>query len=80
MERLVKDNFAVSTIIRIGNITWGNNPNTLLNYLKEHPEAERRNEIRYLLSKQEFLHWISLIPPWSTEMNLTGKMINVKDL
>src|SRR3990167_4350739 len=39
MEYLIKDNFKHWTIIRLGNITWGKNPNTLINYLKSHPEA-----------------------------------------
>ena len=80
IEELVKTNFAKYCIIRIGNIDWGKNPNTLLNYLKAHPEADRRDEIRYVINKEEFLHWIDLIPNFNTEMNLTGKQINVKEL
>lgn len=69
------------TIVRIGNITWGNNPNTLLNYLKAHPEAEKRDEIRYLVDKEEFLHWMDKIRPNTKDiMNITGRMVNVKDL
>lgn len=81
MERMVKDIFESYTIVRLGNITWGKNPNTLLNYLKAHPGAERRDEIRYLIDKEEFLHWMDKIRVGEKDiMNLTGKMINVKDL
>src|SRR4030042_1919037 len=34
MEDLVKNNFEFYTIIRMGNISWGNNPHTLINFLK----------------------------------------------
>ena len=34
MELLVKSNFKNYNIIRIGNITWGDNPNTFINYIK----------------------------------------------
>ena len=80
MEELVKQHFTKYCIIRLGNITWGKNPHTLLNFLKANPNAERRNETRYLINKDEFLHWINLIPNFNTEMNLTGKLINVKEL
>lgn len=69
------------TIVRIGNITWGKNRRTLLNYLKDNPMAERRDEIRYLIDKEEFLHWIDKIRPHTKDiMNITGRMINVKTL
>ena len=34
MELLIKSNFENYNIIRIGNITWGSNPNTFINYIK----------------------------------------------
>jgi hypothetical protein len=81
MERLIKDYFTSYTIFRIGNITWGTNPNTLLNYLKAHPEAERKPVWRYLVDKDEFLHWISLAPiPGRETMNITGKIVWVPNL
>ncbi|OHB92411.1 MAG: hypothetical protein A2Z57_12075 [Planctomycetes bacterium RIFCSPHIGHO2_12_39_6] len=84
MEHLVKDNFAVSTIVRIGNITWGRNPNTLINFLKAKIENGEPREVqdvfRYIINKGEFLHWISLIPDWTTEMNLTGKQLKVSEI
>lgn len=80
MERVVKANFAHSTIIRLGNITWGTNPHTLINYLKAHPKAEIRDEYRYVIEKPEFLHWIGLIPDWSCEINCPGRMMKVKDI
>lgn len=81
MEYLIQKVCESYTIVRIGNITWGSNPNTLLNYLKAHPEAERRDETRYLVDKDEFLHWIGKIKTGTKDiMNITGKMINVKNI
>lgn len=80
MERLVKMNFPLYTIIRLGNISWGNNPNTLINYLKAHPDAELRDEYRCVCDKDEFLYWIKQIPRWSCEMSIVGERMRVKDI
>lgn len=80
MEAMIKVNFPRYTIIRLGNITWGDNPHTLINYLRAHPEAEIKEEYRYIIDKEEFLHWLSLIPDWSCEMNCPGRMIKVKQI
>lgn len=74
---MIKANFKKHTIIRIGNIEWGTNPNTLINYLLLHPMAEIRDEYRYVISKEEFLSWIDLIPDWSCEMNCPGERLKV---
>ncbi len=84
MERLVKENFPHWTIIRIGNITWGNNPNTIINYFRDkfyhHEKVEVIDAYRYIIEKEEFIHWINLIPDWNCEMNLTGKMLTIKQV
>lgn len=81
VENIIRLNFNSYTIFRIGNITWGTNPNTLINYLKANPLAEKKPVWRYLLSKKEFLHWIDLAPiPGKTEMNITGELTWVPDL
>jgi len=84
MESLVKTQFEKYTIIRIGNISWGNNPNTLINFIrnkiKNGESFEIRDEYRYIIDKEEFLHWINLIPSWSCEMNITGRRMKVADI
>lgn len=80
MEAMAKRTFNEYTIIRLGNITWGKNPNTLINYLSINPQAERKDVYRYLIDKDEFLHWMDMIPDFNTEMNITGKLTNVKTL
>lgn len=80
MERLIKEYFPTYTIIRIGNITWGTNPHTLINYLREHPDAELRDEYRYIVDKDEFLYWIGMIPDWSCELNVPGRRMKVKEV
>jgi hypothetical protein len=83
MEGLVKS-FPSHTIIRLGNITWGTNPHTLLNHLRSEIVAGRQPVVqdvyRYLVDRDEFLHWISLIPPWPCEMNVTGRRMRVADI
>ena len=80
MEKLIKENFKHYTIIRIGNIDWGTNPNTLINYLRAHPEAEIRDVYRYVIDKEEFLYWVNLIPEWPCEMNIVGTRMKVIDI
>lgn len=84
MEDLVKGYFFPSTILRIGNIAWGTNPHTLINFISNKIRTREPFEIkdvyRYVLEKDEFLHWIDLIPEWSCEMNIIGKRMKVKDI
>lgn len=84
MEELIRKNFKHYTIVRLGNITWGKNPHTLINYFrnrkKEGKELEVRNVYRYVINKKEFLHWISLIPDWNSEMNITGRRLKVSQI
>ena len=80
METLVKEWFPKHTIVRLGNISWGDNPHTLINYLSNHPKAPIRDEYRYVVDLPEFLHWMGLIPDWNCEMNVPGRMLKVKDI
>ncbi len=84
MENLIRKNFKHHTIIRLGNITWGKNPHTLINFMRHKIKKKEKLEIkpvyRYIVDKDEFLHWISLIPSWNCEMNITGRRLLVKDI
>ena len=84
MEELIKTHFKVHTIIRLGNITWGTNPNTFINFfknaIKNNEPFTVKDEYRYLIDKDEFLHWLGLIPDFSTEMNITGRRIKIIDV
>lgn len=80
LEELVRNSSDNYTIVRLGNITWGDNPHTLINYLKAHPNAPIEDTYRYIIDKDEFLHWMDLIPVWSCEMNITGRRMKVADI
>lgn len=84
MEILIKVNFPYYTIIRIGNITWGKNPNTLINHLRNQAEKGESLKIkdtyRYIIDKEEFLYWVNMIPEWSCEMNITGQRLTIKEI
>lgn len=80
MEATIKKYSKYYCIVRLGNIDWGTNPHTLINYLKAHPEAEIRDEYRFIVSKEEFLFWMNMIPPWNCELNIPGKMMPVKEV
>jgi len=84
MEELIKENFKRYTIIRLGNITWGVNPKTIINSFRNRIKNNEPLEIwdvyRYIVNKEEFLHWIDLIPEWPCEMNIPGERLKVKDV
>lgn len=84
VEETIKRFFKHYTILRIGNITWGNNPYTLINYFKNKIKNKEAYEVqdtyRYILDKEEFLHWLDMIPSWNCEMNIPGKMMKVSDI
>lgn len=79
MEKKVKRWFRNYCILRIGNITWGDNPNTLINYLKKNPNAEIQDTYRYLIDQYELNHWLGMIPRTGKhEMNVTGERMKVQ--
>lgn len=84
MEKLIKKNFKYYTIIRIGNIAWGKNIHTIINFFKNKIEKgepiEIQNTHRYVVEKDEFLHWIDMIPEWNCEMNITGQYLTIKEI
>lgn len=85
MEEMVKFHFPKYTLVRLGNITWGDNPHTLLNFfkdkLKKNEPFEIQDTYRYLVDKDEFLYWINLIPSdRSCEMNIVGRRLKVIDI
>ncbi len=84
MERLVKEYFPSYTIVRLGNITWGKNPHTLINAMKNRVKKGKKliikNIYRYLVDEDEFLYWIIRIPTWNCEMNIVGKRMKVFDI
>lgn len=79
MEATVRQ-FESYTIIRIGNIDWGTNPHTLINYLRANPKAEIRDTWRYVVDKDELLYWIDKIPSWNCEMNINGRRMKVQEI
>jgi len=84
MEGLVKENFGCYTIMRLGNIIWGDNPHTIINYfrnrIREGKSLEIQDTYRYIVDKEEFRYWIGMIPEWSCEMNVPGKRMSAIEI
>ncbi len=83
-EERVKAHFPLHTIVRIGNITWGKNPHTLVNHFKEQlskgVEPFTQNVYRHLIDKDEFTYWMDNIPDWSCEMNVPGRRMKPREI
>lgn len=80
MEERVKSWFDNYCIIRIGNVWECTNPNTFRNYISNHPEAEVRDEIKYMISKKQLLLITDNMPlVGKNEISVFGEMKKVKD-
>lgn len=84
MECLIRSQFLQHTIMRLGVIDWGDNPHTIINYMRrQHAEGQPlriENVYRYVLAKDEFHHWLGLIPSWPCDMNITGRRLTVRQI
>ena len=85
MELLIKSNFENYNIIRIGNITWGNNPNTFINYIKNKIKngepVEIKDEYKYVIDKEQLVLLTDNLPLiGQNTICVFGRMAKVKDL
>lgn len=83
MEKLVKYRHDYC-IVRLGNIAWGKNPKTVVNYfrnaIKNNEPVVLRDEYKYICTMEDFKYWINKIPDFNCEMNITGERIHAKEL
>lgn len=84
MENIIRKHIEKYCIVRIGNITWGKNPHTIINTFKRQIVNNEASVIeprfKYLCSKDEFNYWIDLIPNFNTEMNITGQRLTIQEI
>jgi hypothetical protein len=85
MERMIKNNCNNYNIIRIGNISWGTNPNTFINYIRAKKAAgepvEIRDEWKYMISKEQLRLVCDNLPlTGRNEISVFGECKKVRDL
>jgi hypothetical protein len=85
MEMFIKSNFENYNIIRIGNITWGSNPNTFINYIKNKKNkgepVEIKDEYKYVINKEQLLLLTDNLPLITQNtIGVFGKMAKVNEL
>ena len=85
MELIVKSNFKNYNIIRIGNISWGSNPNTFINYIqnkiKNGEPVEIKDEFKYLINKEQLLLLTDNLPlVGQNTISVFGRMAKVNEL
>jgi hypothetical protein len=85
MEGIIFLRFPNFNIIRLGNIDWGKNPNTFLNFLrnkiKNGEPVDIKDEYRYMISKEQLLLLTDNLPlTGQNTINAFGYMKKVKDL
>jgi hypothetical protein len=84
-EAYINRHFTTYTIFRIGNITWGDNPYTIINYFKQKmaklEPIEVEEAYRYLLTREELLAACKKINKNGREtIDLSGRMIKISDI
>jgi hypothetical protein len=84
MEMFIKSNFENYNIIRIGNITWGSNPNTFINYIKNKKNkgepVEIKDEYKYVINKEQLLLLTDNLPLITQNtIGVFGKMAKVNE-
>lgn len=85
MERLIKETCDNYNIIRIGNISWGSNPNTFLNYIRNKQAkgepVEIKDEWKYMISKDQLLLLTDNLPlKGKNEISVFGECKKVRDI
>jgi hypothetical protein len=85
MEDYIKSSFKNYNIIRIGNISWGSNPNTFLNYIKSKVKNNEpffvSDEYKFMINEKQLLSLTDNLPIDSqNQISVFGQMVKVKDL
>ena len=85
MELLIKSNFENYNIIRIGNITWGSNPNTFINYIKNKKSkgepVEIKDEYKYVIDNEQLVLLTDNLPiTGQNQISVFGRMAKVAEL
>lgn len=85
MELLIKSNFENYNIIRIGNITWGSNPNTFINYIKNKKKkgepVQIKDEYKYIIDKDQLVLLTDNLPLiGQNTLCVFGRMAKVAEL
>ena len=85
MEHWVKEHCPLHAIIRIGNITWGSNPYTLINHLRKRHAMNLKLDVqdvyRYVIDRPTFQAVIANIPTdQSFEFNAYGRRLKVAQI
>lgn len=83
MEEIIRQTVTNYTIIRLGNITWGDNPNTFINYLRNQADESRNifDEYRYVIDEHHLRFVTDNLPTTGKyEISIFNRKAKVKDL
>jgi len=85
VESIIESNFKNFNIIRVGNINWGINPNTFINYIKNKIKKGEpvviKDEVRYIINKEQLVLLTDNLPlVGQNRISVFGKMAKVEEL
>ena len=85
MERIIKFDFPSYTIVRLGNITWGGNPHTVIGYLRQCVREDVlpviHDACRIVIDLDRFkelLLNVTRLTPY--EVNASGDRISIREM
>ena len=84
MENLIKARFRFYNIIRVGNISWGSNPNTFINYIRnainEGKDVEIKHEYKFVIDMEQVQLLTDFLPlNGRNQISVFGRMGVVRD-
>jgi hypothetical protein len=84
MEGIIKETCKNYNIIRIGNISWGRNPNTFINYIRNKQAkgepVEIKDEFKYMISEDQLRLLTDNLPlKGKNEISVFGECKKVRD-
>lgn len=84
MELLIQGRCPHYTIIRIGNISWGTNPHTFINFIRNKKAKGEyvviKDEWKYIIDKEDLLFITDNLPRYGqNNISIFGEMKLVKD-
>lgn len=85
MEYIIKAQWDNYNIIRIGNIDWGNNPHTFINYIRNKIKNNQavliRDEYKFIINVEQLLLLTDNLPVvGKNQISAFGNMKKVKDI
>jgi UDP-2-acetamido-2,6-beta-L-arabino-hexul-4-ose reductase len=86
MEEMINDLYTHNYIFRLGNITWGSNQKTFINYLRNQIRNKRpyeiRDEVKFLVDQKTLTYIVNSVPLFNgrNTLSIFNDALKVEDV